>query len=212
MHLSADYSMPPPLACYLQHDPRGKPCRMRSAGGSDDRARKRETQSHVNRRSSILTLVILVFIACQAFAETKGKLFLKGTVPGTLRVSLIRPTGPLDRALSTHPDDVTLALFSTLGNCRGGYTITLSSENAHGGNLFFLKSSDSPHADQVPYTVACDGLPVRLKSGVALIADASGPTPSAGRLQRLAISCRADRLKLEAGTYGDTLIMAVATK
>ena len=153
--------------------------------------------------------VVLGALAFTSHAALSGNITISGTVGNNTRI-VVEPMAPYnDLDIDGGETDTKVATVTERCNKKGGYTVTLRSENATASQAF-LKGTGS-NEDVVNYSMTYGGIAVTLASGVGTVTDTTARTTGQGVAKDLNVTIGTGGWYDE-DTYSDTLTLTIAAK
>lgn len=146
--------------------------------------------------------IICLLLPLNVFAATNGSIFLSGSIPKVVSVTVTPVAGYNNLDFTTTATNLVVANITEQSNVQAGYTITCSSANAG-----LLKNG---LVDSIPYTAGYNGTSFSLSSTPVVISN-NGSTNSVVNVTKpLTINytgvSHVDKMD---GTYSDTLTFTI---
>ncbi|WP_319477637.1 hypothetical protein [Marispirochaeta aestuarii] len=160
----------------------------------------------------IIIAAVLAVLTVVVSAQTSGTLFLQGSVPEILEITVNAEPGSDALDLSVDASGVKVATVIERSNKRTGYTVTLESSNAMAAGSDTPQFVDTTGTASLNYSISYGGSGITLSSGSAVISDVSTKSPGSGAANDVAISYNGATDFPYEGTYSDTLTFTIAAK
>jgi spore coat protein U-like protein len=167
--------------------------------------------------AAVITVgLILATASVTLAAETHAaSITIQGTVLAVNTISITPESGynTLDLTATRAVADTLVATVNEKNNCATGYTVTLVSQNADGGQAR-LKGNNSTIKYinySMKYGPAGSEAAVTLDSKTGTVTSTTGASTGAGNNKQLLVTI-AGNPRQEAGVYSDTLTLTIAAK
>jgi hypothetical protein len=162
-------------------------------------------------RTAAIALFLLALLNV-AHAASSASITLRGVVKAVEQIQVIPQPGH-DELNLTDGGDFLVAVVNEKSNSRGGYTVTLTSQNAPSGtsrSSFLTGHADGskPIAYSIKYGVPGLETPVSLKNGTALLTTSNVRTSGDGTSKVLRVDIPKGTPR--ADTYQDILVLTLA--
>jgi hypothetical protein len=156
----------------------------------------------------LFTAALFASLTAPVFAQVgpvTGDLFLKGTVPQILQITVNAVGAAQTLDLSVDEAGLVVASVTERSNKKGGYSISLSSVNDG-----VLKSVDPANTDWVPYQISYGIFAAQPTLTPAVAVTETGKTTGTGVTRDVLISFSAPAQILYADDYSDTLTFTIS--
>ena len=167
--------------------------------------------------AAVITVgLILATAAVTLAAGTRAaSITIQGTVQPVNEITITPETGynSLDLTATNAVTDTAVATVNEKNNCATGYTVTLVSLNAEGGQARLKGSNRATQYINysMKYGPAGSEAAVTLDSKTGTVTSTAAASAEAGNNKRLLVTAAGNHGR-EAGVYSDTLVLTIAAK